>query len=74
MVTKKITDAAKHMDKKTGMIKPAAHTAAHAAAPAAHSAAAKAAMHESDSKHDTQPKAGVPGPKAIVKAAAMKAK
>jgi hypothetical protein len=31
-------------------------------------------MHESDSKHDTVVKAGTPGPKAVVHAAAAKAK
>ena len=63
MVTKKLTDAAKHTAKT------AAAPAAHTAAPATHAAAATT-MHESNSKHDTKPKAGVPGPKAIVKAAA----
>jgi len=75
MATKKITDAAHHMDKTTGKI---SHTTADTTKPVAHKAAAhKAAastMHESNSKHDTVVKAGVPGPKAIVKAAAIKAK
>ena len=70
MATKKITDAAKHMDKTTGKI---SHTTADTTKPAAHKAAAST-MHESNSKHDTVVKAGVPGPKAIVKAAAIKAK
>jgi len=48
MATKKITDAAKHMDKKTGVITKAADTTK----PAVHAAAAKS-MHESKSKHDT---------------------
>ena len=44
---------------------------------ASHNAAAtssKSSMHESDSKHDTKVKAGVPGPKEVVRAAATKAK
>lgn len=49
MATKKITDAAKHMDKKTGVITKAD---ASTTKPAVHAAAAKT-MHESDSKHDT---------------------
>ena len=43
---------------------------------ASHTAAtsSKSSMHESDSKHDTKVKAGVPGPKEVVRAAATKAK